>query len=66
MTEYAVYKGDQLIVIGTVSECAAEMGVTPKYIRWMTRPAYKRRLAKRKRPERATVAVKLEGEVNEL
>jgi hypothetical protein len=38
-SEYAVYRGDDLIVIGTAKECAAEMGVTPKYIRWMATPA---------------------------
>lgn len=29
-SEYAVYRGDDLIVIGTAKECAAEMGVIPK------------------------------------
>lgn len=57
--EYAVYRGDGLIVIGTAKECAKEMGVTPEYIKWMTTPAAARRLKKRKHPELATTAIRL-------
>lgn len=58
--EYAVYKGEDLIVMGTAEECADYMGVTPEYIYWMTTPVGKRRLANRKRPERCTTAVLLD------
>ncbi|MEK3718929.1 hypothetical protein [Paenibacillus sp. FSL R7-0333] len=54
--EYAVYKGDLMLVMGTAEECAAEMGVLPEYIRWLTTPTAKRRLARRKHPERCIVA----------
>jgi len=58
--EYAVYKGDDLIVIGTANECAEYMNVTPHYIYWMTTPAGKRRFENRKNPSRATTAIRLE------
>lgn len=61
-SEYAVYRGDDLIVIGTAKECAAEMGVTPEYIKWMTTPAAARRVQKQKRPELATTAIKITEE----
>lgn len=60
--EFAVYKGEDLIVVGTAKECAEEMGVTERYIYWLTMPAAKRRLAKRKKPDKATTAVRLDDE----
>lgn len=62
MSEFAVYKGDELISVGTAKECAEHMGVTPKYIRWMTTPTGQKRLASRKHPERCTYAVRLEDD----
>ncbi|WP_368900585.1 hypothetical protein [Oceanobacillus oncorhynchi] len=58
--EYAVYKGDNLIAIGTKEHCAKVMGVTPDYIYWLTTPAAERRLASRKNPEICTVGFELE------
>ncbi|WP_330948877.1 hypothetical protein [Virgibacillus sp. MG-45] len=58
-TEYAVYKGEDLIVIGTKEECAEKMRVQPEYIYWLTMPTAKRRLASRKNPDKCTVAIKL-------
>lgn len=60
--EYAVYKGENLICIGTANECAEVMDVTPAYIKWMTTPTGKRRLASRKNPAKCTTAEKLEEE----
>jgi len=60
--EYAVYKGDNLLVMGTAAECAEKMNVSPEYIVWLTMPTAKRRLAARKRPERCTTAVRLDDE----
>lgn len=54
---YAVYKGDEMIAMGTAQECAEKLDVRPDYIYWMTTPAGKRRLAKRKNPDKATTAV---------
>lgn len=47
--EYAVYKGEQFLCIGTAEECAEELGVKPETIKFYTFPTYQRRLAKRKR-----------------
>lgn len=63
--EYAVYKGDELIAMGTAVECAEIMNVQPSYIKWLTTPTHKRRLANRKSPERCTTAEKLEDEEDE-
>ncbi|MBU8568855.1 hypothetical protein KM914_21045 [Virgibacillus pantothenticus] len=57
--EYAVYKGDELLCIGTKEECAKELGVQPEYIYWLTTPTAKRRLASRRNPEKCTVGIKL-------
>lgn len=60
MKEYAVYKGDELLAMGTAEECAAELGVSKEYIDWLTMPTAKRRLAKRKNPEKCTVGIRLD------
>ncbi|MBR3117790.1 MULTISPECIES: hypothetical protein [Bacillus cereus group] len=57
--EYAVYKGENLLCMGTAFECAEELKVQPDYIKWLTTPTAKRRLAKRKNPDKCTVGVKL-------
>lgn len=59
MKEYAVYKGEDLLVMGTAEECAEELNVRPEYIKWLTTPTAKRRLANRKNPDKCTVGVKL-------
>lgn len=41
--EYALYKGDELIMVGTIKEIAEEMGVQEHTIRFYQSPSYKRR-----------------------
>jgi orotate phosphoribosyltransferase-like protein len=60
--EYAVYKGDELLAMGTAEECATELNVTKEYIVWLTMPTAKRRLAKRKHPEKCTVGFLLDDD----
>jgi hypothetical protein len=60
--EYAIYKGEELIAMGTAEECAAKLGVTKEYVYWLTMPTAKKRLAKRKNPERCTVGFRLDNE----
>lgn len=60
--EYAVYKGDDLLVMGNAQECADELGVTKKYIQWLTTPSGIKRLESLKKPEKAVTAVKFEEE----
>mgnify|MGYP004702928179 CR=1 FL=1 len=40
---YAVYKGEEIIAIGTARECAEKLGVTPDHIRWMSYPTNNKR-----------------------
>jgi len=61
--EFAVYKGDDLIVMGTAKECARFMGVTEKYIGFMTTPTGKRRMEGRNNPENATTAERIPTEM---
>lgn len=63
--DYAVYRGGEIVVMGTAEECATELGVTAAYIKWMTTPTGKKRLAARHNPEMATAAVKLDLEEDE-
>lgn len=47
--EYALYKGDGILAIGTVPEISAATGKSKSWIRYLTYPRYQRRLASRKR-----------------
>ena len=50
MKEYALYKGDELLAIGTISEIAEKMGVKRDTISFYKTPAYRKRLKKRRTP----------------
>lgn len=41
--EYALYKGDEFIDLGTIEELAERMGVAPKTIRHYQTPTYKKK-----------------------
>lgn len=43
MKEYALYKGEQMVAIGTVKEIAEERGVKPNTIRFYMSGTYQRR-----------------------
>lgn len=43
MKEYALFKGEQMVAIGTVEEIAAESGVKPRTIQFYMSRAYQRR-----------------------
>ena len=57
--DFAVYKNDEIVVMGTAQECAKELGVTEDYIHWMTTPSAQKRIAERN-TKRVTTAVKLD------
>lgn len=59
MREYALYKGEELLSIGTLEELAAERGVTPNTIYFYTKPVYQRR-ARKKGNSNRLFAIKLE------
>jgi len=41
--EYALYRGDEFVAVGTARELARKRGVKPSTIRFMASPAYRRR-----------------------
>ncbi|MDM8212799.1 hypothetical protein QUW13_02780 [Enterococcus hirae] len=62
MTEYAIYKGEEIKCIGTAEECAERLGIKTDSVKWMATPTAMKRFERRKKPSRAMVAVKLEEE----
>ena len=60
MEEYAVYKGGDLLAIGTAKECAEILKVNAETIYYYTTDAYKRKLKKRKNPENCRTVVVLD------
>ena len=59
--EYAVYRGDELIVVGTAKECAEYMGVKENTIRVYASPRRRERAIK----TGGTYAIKLEDDEDE-
>lgn len=62
LAEYALYKGESILSIGTIDEIAEEMDVQYRTIKYYTTGAYKRKLAKRKNPKNFKVLVLLGDE----
>lgn len=58
--EYSVYKGDDLVCIGTAQECAKAIGVKVSSIQWYATPSGKRHVEKCKRPEKCIVVERLD------
>lgn len=48
MKEYAMYKGDDCIAIGTIDEIAKRLNVKVKTIKFYLTPTYKKRVKKSK------------------
>jgi len=48
MKEYALYKGEDCLAIGTIKEIAEQMNVKYKTIYFYTMPAYKKKCKKSK------------------
>lgn len=61
MKEVALYKGDDLLMIGTVQEAAQFLGVQTKTIHFLKSPAYMKRVAARKNSRLSTIAISIEG-----
>lgn len=60
MFEYAIYKGDELLVIGTRQECADRLGVKVQTISYYCSPAYRRKLEKAGSQDVAVIAERIE------
>lgn len=58
--DYAVYRKDELLVMGSRKECAEYLGVQEEYIHWMTTPSAIARRERRKAPEMAMTAIMLD------
>lgn len=63
--DYALYKGDNLISIGTMHEIAKELGVQERTIYYLTTDAYKRKLGKSKNPRNRRVLILIDDEDEE-
>lgn len=48
MKEYALYKGDELLSIGTIQEISKEQNVKEKTVKFYKTRAYEKRIQKRK------------------
>ncbi len=57
MSEYAVYKGDDLLVIGTRQECADKLGIKPKTVSFYTTPTHRKRIGN---SDKSLIAIKIE------
>lgn len=51
--EYAIYKGDEFIMIGTKEECAKRLNIKPDHVQFMASPTN----AKRDKGNRMTAIV---------
>ena len=58
MKEYALYKGDELLGIGTLAELAKQQNVKERTIYYYSMPAYQRK--SKKGPNKRMVAIKLD------
>ena len=58
---FALYKGDDLLGIGTAKELAKERNVKPNFIRYLSTPSNLKRINKRKnnKTSKALISVKL-------
>ncbi len=62
MKDYAIYKGDTFLFVGTREECAKYLGVNKKTISFYSTPAYRKRIEQRKKADNALITIKLESE----
>ncbi len=56
--EFALYRGEECLAIGTKQEIAEQMGIKVKTVDFMKTPSYKKRLKKAKRPRLELVKLK--------
>lgn len=53
--EVAVYRGDELLCMGTIRECAKKLNVLEATIYFYLMPSYQRRIAKRRNSDPSRV-----------
>lgn len=65
MKEYALYKGEECLHIGTAMEIAQAKNIKVTSVRFMRTPAYQRRLNRRKNSKNAMILIEIEEDENE-
>lgn len=66
MKEYAVYKSEELVCIGTLEECAEYRGVSIDTMRYYLTGAYQNKIAKRKNARNFLTVIELEDDEDEF
>lgn len=60
LKQYAVYKGEELLVMGSAKECAEKLGVKEATVRFYSTPAYRDRLEGRKAENNRIVTIAID------
>ena len=59
MKEYALYKGEEILSIGTAKQIAKDLKISEKTVRFYGVKAYKKRLKQRKNSQNARRLIKI-------
>lgn len=62
VAKYAVYKGDHLICLGTIKECAEKIGISVATARFYTSMVHMERAEARKRKKNYTTITRIDDE----
>lgn len=62
--EYALYKGDNFLDIGTIKDLSKRYNISVKTLRWYSTPCYKNKI-KNKKNIKSYVVVRIEDEEDE-
>lgn len=57
---YVVWKGDEVLAIGTAGEIARELGVTVKTVKWWASPVAHKRADEGRHPQGRRVAERID------
>lgn|SRR5699024_247595 len=60
--DYVVYKGEEILMIGTIKEIAAALGNTESTVKYYTTPSHHKRISERN-SQNAIIIVRAEGEI---
>lgn len=61
MKEYALYKGDEILQIGTISEIAEKQNIKERTVKFYKTPIYEKRIQSRK-SKKARILIEIESE----
>ena len=61
-SEYALYKGEEILSIGTIKEIADKLGVLQSTINYYKTDAYINKISKRKKSKNARILIYLEDD----